>query len=34
MKKKVTIICLIAGFLGCLAAALGFAAEAKRVKVN
>lgn len=33
MEKKVLAICLIAGFLGLLCAALAFAAEAKRKKV-
>ncbi|KAK1286398.1 hypothetical protein QJS10_CPB20g01134 [Acorus calamus] len=34
MEKKVVIVCVIVGFLGLLSAALGFAAEAKRVKVS
>ncbi|XXG78112.1 hypothetical protein AAC387_Pa08g2124 [Persea americana] len=34
MEKKVIIICFLVGFLGLLTAALGFAAEAKRIKVS
>uniref|UniRef100_A0A5B6ZRW9 Transmembrane protein n=1 Tax=Davidia involucrata TaxID=16924 RepID=A0A5B6ZRW9_DAVIN len=32
MERKVLVVCTVAGFLGLLAAALGFAAEAKRIK--
>ncbi|PSS32268.1 Serine/threonine-protein kinase nek3 [Actinidia chinensis var. chinensis] len=32
MERKVIVICTIVGFLGLLSAALGFAAEAKRIK--
>ncbi|KAG9454362.1 hypothetical protein H6P81_007266 [Aristolochia fimbriata] len=34
MERKVLLVCVSVGFLGLLAAALGFAAEAKRVKVS
>ncbi|KAK1261339.1 hypothetical protein QJS04_geneDACA008924 [Acorus gramineus] len=34
MEKKVVMVCVIVGFLGLLSAALGFAAETKRVKVS
>lgn len=33
MERKVIVVCIVVGFLGLLAAALGFAAEAKRIKV-
>ena len=33
MEKNVVLVCLSVGFLGVLAAALGFAAEATRIKV-
>lgn len=33
MEKNVVLVCLAVGFLGVLAAALGFAAEATRIKV-
>ncbi|KAA8540131.1 hypothetical protein F0562_026823 [Nyssa sinensis] len=32
MERKVLVVCTVAGFLGLLAAVLGFAAEAKRIK--
>lgn len=34
MEKKVLVICIIVGFLGLLTAVLGFAAEAKRIKIS
>ncbi|GJN01105.1 hypothetical protein PR202_ga18341 [Eleusine coracana subsp. coracana] len=34
MERKVVIVCAVVGFLGVLSAALGFAAEATRVKVR
>lgn len=34
MERKVIVVCSIVGFLGLLSAVTGFAAEAKRVKVN
>ncbi|KAK3128250.1 hypothetical protein QOZ80_6BG0458930 [Eleusine coracana subsp. coracana] len=34
MERKVVIVCAVVGFLGVLSAALGFAAEATRVKVS
>ncbi|RWR87268.1 hypothetical protein CKAN_01620500 [Cinnamomum micranthum f. kanehirae] len=34
MEKNVVLVCLAVGFLGVLAAALGFAAEATRIKVS
>uniref|UniRef100_A0A5B6ZQK7 Transmembrane protein n=1 Tax=Davidia involucrata TaxID=16924 RepID=A0A5B6ZQK7_DAVIN len=34
MERKVIVVCTIVGFLGLLAAALGFAAEAERIKVS
>lgn len=34
MERKVIVVCIVVGFLGLLAAALGFAAEAKRIKGN
>ncbi|XP_068635831.1 protein DESIGUAL 2 [Aristolochia californica] len=34
MERNVLLVCISVGFLGILAAALGFAAEAKRVKVS
>ena len=34
MERKVVAVCAVVGFLGVLSAALGFAAEATRVKVR
>jgi hypothetical protein len=34
MERKVMAVCAVVGFLGVLSAALGFAAEATRVKVR
>lgn len=34
MERKVMVVCAVVGFLGVLSAALGFAAEATRVKVR
>lgn len=34
MERKVVVVCAVVGFLGVLSAALGFAAEATRVKVR
>ncbi|XP_058103892.1 protein VASCULATURE COMPLEXITY AND CONNECTIVITY-like [Magnolia sinica] len=34
MERKEIVVCICVGFLGMLAAALGFAAEAKRIKVS
>lgn len=34
MERKAVVVCALVGFLGVLSAALGFAAEGTRVKVN
>ncbi|GAB4858199.1 hypothetical protein Ancab_009596 [Ancistrocladus abbreviatus] len=34
MERKVLVVCVTVGFLGLLSAALGFAAEAKRIKMS
>lgn len=34
MEKKVVVVCVVVGFLGLVAASLGFAAESKRIKVK
>ncbi|MQM18110.1 hypothetical protein Taro_051098, partial [Colocasia esculenta] len=34
MERKVVVVCTVVGFLGILSAVLGFAAEAKRIKVS
>lgn len=34
MERKAVVVCVAVGFLGLVAASLGFAAEAKRIKVN
>lgn len=34
MEKKVLVVCVVVGFLGLVAASLGFAAESKRIKVT